>query len=165
MLETSGWADGATADVTVDTDWDEFDHLGIVAGWADLPSDVPIDRREFQKVFEAATASWTAGEGAYDESWAGFAERTRAAFDRVVARAGSGRTVVVVTSGGVIGALAAHLVDPDDTDAASLARRWSRMNAVMANSSVTRVLVGATGARLLTFNEHGHVEGDLLTYR
>ena len=31
------------------------------------------------------------------------------------------------------------------------------------NSSVTRVVVGSTGARLLTFNEHAHLTPDLLT--
>ena len=33
------------------------------------------------------------------------------------------------------------------------------------NSGVTRILVGSTGVRLLTFNEHAHLEGDQLTYR
>jgi hypothetical protein len=33
------------------------------------------------------------------------------------------------------------------------------------NTAVTRVVVGSTGARLLTFNEHPHLEGDLITYR
>ena len=33
------------------------------------------------------------------------------------------------------------------------------------NTSVTRVVVGSTGARLLTFNEHPHLAGDQLTYR
>ena len=45
------------------------------------------------------------------------------------------------------------------------ARLWQRFNTVTVNSAVTRVVAGATGARLLTFNEHPHLEGDLLTYR
>ena len=61
--------------------------------------------------------------------------------------------------------LAAVLADPQDDDVASLARRWSRSNAVTVNSSVTRLVVGSTGARLLTFNEHPHLEGEHLTYR
>jgi hypothetical protein len=36
---------------------------------------------------------------------------------------------------------------------------------VLVNSSVTRVVVGSTGPRLLTFNEHPHLEGAALTYR
>ena len=39
------------------------------------------------------------------------------------------------------------------------ARLWSRFNTVLVNSSVTRVVVGSTGPRLLTFNEHPHLEG------
>jgi len=42
---------------------------------------------------------------------------------------------------------------------------WARFNTVIANTSVTRVIVGATGARLLTFNEHPHLPRRLLTYR
>ena len=35
----------------------------------------------------------------------------------------------------------------------------------IVNSSFTRLVVGSTGARLLTFNEHPHLEGEHLTYR
>ncbi len=54
---------------------------------------------------------------------------------------------------------------PHGDDPATYARLWSRFNTVTVNSSVTRVVVGSTGARLLTFNEHPHLEGDHLTYR
>ncbi|MFC6344719.1 hypothetical protein ACFP8W_22255, partial [Nocardioides hankookensis] len=84
--------------------------------------------------------------------------------DAACLRAGSGRTVVAVTSGGVIAAVCAALVDPE-ADAATFARLWGRFNTVLVNSSVTRVVVGSTGARLLTFNEHPHLEGNALTYR
>ncbi len=84
--------------------------------------------------------------------------------ERATAQAGPGGTVVVVTSGGPIAAVCAALADPD-ADPATFARLWSRFNTTMVNSSVTRVVVGSTGARLLTFNEHAHLEGDALTYR
>ena len=71
-------------------------------------------------------------------------------------------TTLVVTSGGVIAALAALLVVPD---AGSVGPVWARFNTVIANTSVTRVIVGATGARLLTFNEHPHLPRPLVTYR
>jgi broad specificity phosphatase PhoE len=161
VLETAGW-DGT--DVLVDEAWDEFDHLGIVASHPEVGATVG-DRKAFQRVFEEATARWTAGDGTYDEPWDGFVARVRGALDRVAALAGSGRTVVVVTSGGVIGVLAAYLADPADEDPAALARRWARLNAVTVNSSVTRLVVGSTGARVLTFNEHAHLEDEHLTYR
>ncbi len=167
-LEAMTGAAGWRGEVVVDEDWDEFDHLGIVASHPEVPSFShagDLDRKAFQRLFEQATARWTAGHGDYDEPWDGFVARVRAAFERVAARAGSGETALVVTSGGVIGVLAAALLDPDDDDPAALARRWARFNAVTVNSSVTRVVVGSTGARLLTFNEHAHLEGDHLTYR
>jgi hypothetical protein len=35
----------------------------------------------------------------------------------------------------------------------------------MVNVSVTRVVVGSSGARLLTFNEHSWLDRELVTYR
>jgi broad specificity phosphatase PhoE len=158
--EAAGWS-GAE----VDLGWDEFDHLSVVAANRDAPAG-DLDRREFQRAFELATTRWTAGghDGEYAEPWSAFRARVGAALDRACARAGSGDTVVVVTSGGPIGAACAALVDPDADDAA-FARTWRRFNTVLVNSSVTRVVVGSTGARLLTFNEHPHLGGDTLTYR
>ncbi|SDC37903.1 histidine phosphatase family protein [Nocardioides lianchengensis] len=153
MLESSGW--GVVPQV--DGDWDEFDHVTLVGA---MGEELPTDRRAFQDLFERATARWVAGhvhEGG--ESYDAFLARTRAALDRAVDRARTG-TVVVVTSGGPIGAAAASLVDPTDP-----ARLWSAFNTVLVNSSVTRVVVGRSGTRLLTFNEHPHLVGDTLTYR
>jgi hypothetical protein len=56
------------------------------------------------------------------------------------------------------------LVDRDASPA-ELGRLWAAFNTVIANTSVTRVIQGSTGRRLLTFNEHGHLSRALLTYR
>ncbi|HWM74015.1 MAG TPA: histidine phosphatase family protein [Nocardioides sp.] len=157
MAEAAGWGDLVPV---VDPGWDEFDHVSMVAAYPDLPPDVDLtDRRAFQRLFEEATAHWTAGEpGDFAETYANFEARVLAALDRATGAAGPGGTVVVVSSGGPIAVACAALVDPD-------ARLWQRFNTVIVNSSVTRVVVGSTGARLLTFNEHPHLEGDHLTYR
>ena len=156
MAEGAGWDVAAV----VDLGWDEFDHVGMVAAYPDLPPDVDLtDQRGFQRVFEQATAHWTAGEpGDFSETYADFEGRVVGALDRATGMAGPGGTVVVVTSGGPIAVACGALVDPE-------ARLWQRFNTVIVNSSVTRVVVGSTGARLLTFNEHPHLEGDHLTYR
>ena len=74
--------------------------------------------------------------------------------------------MVAVTSGGPVAAAAATLVGgTGDGDAALAARLWTRFNTVVVNAGVTRVVVGSTGPRLLSFNEHPHLAGDLLTYR
>ena len=56
------------------------------------------------------------------------------------------------------------LVDRDALPA-ELGRLWASYNTVIANTSVTRVIEGSTGRRLLTFNEHSHLPRDLVTYR
>src|SRR5262245_14096012 len=158
-------ADGPVAwpEAAVDPGWDEFDHLGVVESYPDIPEH-RLDRREFQRVFELATARWSGGshDDEYAGPWPAFRARVRAAFDATAAGAGPGGTAVVVTSGGPIAAVCADLVDPD-ADGATYARLWSRFNTVLVNSSVTRVVVGSTGARMLTFNEHPHLEREHLT--
>jgi len=161
MVGAAGW------DVPVETDpgWDEFDHLAVVAAYPDLPRG-DLDRRQFQHVFERATQRWTGGgfDEEYAEPWSAFRARVSAALGRATAAAGPGGTVVVVSSGGPIAAAGAALVDPDADDA-GFARMWGRLNAVLVNTSVSRAVVGSTGARLLTWNDHAHVAGDALTYR
>lgn len=161
MVEGAGWAGGPS--VEEDARWDEFDHLGVVARFPDLPDDpFAMDRKAFQALFERATALWTSGGEGYDESWLDFGARTSAALADAVGRSGSGQTVVVVTSGGVVGLVAAGLLGVSGD---ALPDTWQRLNTVAVNSGVTRVLVGPRGTRLLTFNEHEHLAGELLTYR
>ncbi|WP_426245494.1 histidine phosphatase family protein [Nocardioides sp. LHG3406-4] len=156
---------GSPAEPTVDAGWAEFDHLGVVAAFPDRPAG-ELDRRGFQRVFEGATARWTGGEydDDYHESWTGFVDRVDAALARAAESAGPGSTVVVVSSGGPISVACAALVDPE-ADHVGRARLWAPFNTTYVNTGVTRVVVGPSGPRLLTFNEHSHLPGDLLTYR
>jgi len=160
--------------VGVDERWDEFDHLGVVAAHPDLPQGgtAALDRREFQRVFVESTRRWALDEDesstAFPETFGAFAARSRealAAACEQATEAEAGGVVVVVSSGGPIGVVAADLVDPDGADRATLARLWERFNTVCVNSAVTRVLVGSSGRRLLTFNEHAHLDRRLTTYR
>ncbi len=168
MLEgAAGAPEWDPAGAEVDAGWDEFDHLAVVAADPGVPH-AELDRRAFQAAFERATARWCAGthDAEYDESWPAFLGRVRGSLGRATARAGSGEVVVAVTSGGPVAAAVATLVGgAGDGDAALTAHLWSRFNTVVVNSGVTRIVVGSTGPRLLSFNEHPHLAGDLLTYR
>jgi broad specificity phosphatase PhoE len=161
LTEAAGWASAPE----VDGDWDEFDHLALVARFAPEVHDT-TDRRAFQRAYEVALGRWVSGrqpEGI--EPYTGFLARVRGALARATAYAGPGGTAVVVSSGGPIAAAVASLVDPDG-GVDDVARIWQRMNTVLVNTSYSRVVVGSTGARLLTFNEHPHLTpGPLLTYR
>ena len=76
-------------------------------------------------------------------------------------RAPKGHDAVVVSSGGVIGALAAGLLGAPPATGIAL-------NRVAVNGAITLVTVGRSGANLLSFNDHAHFAGPrsaLLTYR
>lgn len=164
VVRAAGWS------VPLETDgrWDEFDHLAVLAAHPDVPDTSGLGRREFQELFERATGRWAAAQhdDEYAETFAAFTGRVRTALAAACRRAGSGSTVVVVSSGGVIAAAAAMLVAPEYAgEPRRLSGAWQRLNTVLVNTSVTRVVVGSTGARLLTYNEHAHLTSDRVTYR
>jgi broad specificity phosphatase PhoE len=112
------------------------------------------DAHQFQAWFEKATARWRSGahDGEYAESWPEFRDRVLAGLDAL----GDG-TTVVVTSGGPISVVVAHLLESSAA--------YQRIAPVVVNASVTKVVIGRRGHTLVSFNEHGHLPGDLLTYR
>jgi broad specificity phosphatase PhoE len=158
MVEAGGWS----VTPELDAGWDEFDHVAVVArGLAG--SDAGTDRRAFQRLFEEATARWSGGEHdeEYAEVWPAFLARATEALGRLLARDG---VTIAVSSGGPIAAVSAALVDPLAPPEA-MPRLWNSFNTVTANASVTRVLEGSTGRRLLSFNEHSHLPRELVTFR
>lgn len=157
--------------VEVDTRWDEYDHedlVSVAAAAGELDEelarmrDEEADRsRAFQLVLETALRRWTRGApGDYAETWDAFEERCTAAADELLDRLGSSRSAAVVTSGGVIAAICAGVLDAGPT-------AWLRLNRVMVNSSITRVVRGRRGTSVVVINDHAHLEGHdgMLTYR
>jgi broad specificity phosphatase PhoE len=162
---------GLAAGATVDAGWDEFDHLGMLAA---VPS--PFEgreptRAEFQTWFEAATDRWTGGEHDpdYGEPFAAFGDRVAAALRRTAdaaEQAGGSGTAIVFTSGGPTSWATASLLGAE-LDGPARVRLWRRLNPVVVNSAMTRVVSGRRGLTLVSFNEHGHLDRtpSLLTYR
>jgi broad specificity phosphatase PhoE len=157
----------------VDDRWREIEHLAIMHAYPTLTDEQrgqlakgTMEPRPFQELYTMATARWASGayESDYSESFTGFITRVRDAIGHAARQAGERRTAVVVTSGGPIAAACAMLTSLGE-DPRSLASAWARFNAVIVNASVTRIVVGSTGARLLTFNEHASLDRELVTYR
>ena len=123
----------------------------------------PLSSREFQDVLERALLQWIAAgaDGPAGETWPAFAARAASALDNVLDDLGRGETALVCTSGGVLAALCVELLElPAPTLLA--------FNRVAVNTGVTRVIRGRAGTRLVSFNEHAHLERDgrsLVTYR
>jgi broad specificity phosphatase PhoE len=157
----------------VDERWSELDHLAVInayptlsAGDRELVRRGGMELREFHQLYTSATARWTSGayDDDYPESFVAFIGRIRAAIGQAARTAGDRRTAVVVTSGGPIAAACAMLTEVGE-EPRRLAAAWARFNAVVVNASVTRIVVGSSGARLLTFNEHAALDRELVTYR
>lgn len=152
---------------TVDERWNEYDADAVLAHHSDSaqrlehPADgaaAPTSPREFQQVLERALEAWVrAGDDSPTaETWPAFNARVNGAL-QAAGSAGPG-TTVVVSSGGVIGALAVSLIGVDPLS-------FPRLNRVTINCGVTRVIVGSSGTTLVSFNEQGHLQGGMLTYR
>lgn len=170
----AGIVEGLGADLPthVDDGWDEFDFQHVVevhkphyrsrtVMMADLARTLK-PREAFQRVFEEATLRWTGGEydADYHESFPAFRSRVTDGLRRTADLAPDRGTVLVVSSGGPIGLVAAQLLAGDSS-------LWPQLNKVAVNTAVTKVLNGRSGLTLSTYNEHGHLEHDrtLVTYR
>jgi broad specificity phosphatase PhoE len=145
----------------VDGRWDEYDHFALLRRYVD-PERVELatgDSRTFQGLLDEALTAWS--DDAEDAGWAAFAGNAAAALDDLAAGLQKGTDAIVVTSGGVLAALAAGLLHAPAATAIAL-------NRVAVNCAITTVIVGSKGPTLLSFNDHGHFTGgrrSLLTYR
>ena len=118
-------------------------------------ADVPMMR--LAVLFDQAMQRWHAGDNDHDyiESWSQFNERAKQALEQVriqVANLNLDRdsTVLVFTSGGVIAAIAAQLLQQGSQTAYQL-------NKSLVNTGVTAITLKDQGARLLSLNEYSHL--------
>jgi len=151
-IDACGQGDG----YDIDPGWNEFDHLAMAR--AHDPSSLSLSPKQFQDALNLALDDWIAGGEGVGESYAQFVARVTAAFEAVVAAAGPGQQVAVFTSGGPIALVVSLLLAGDDS-------LFQRVNDVVVNAGVTTVIAGASGPRLLAFNETGHLPRDMVTFR
>lgn len=158
------------AKLEIDPRWNEYDSADVLG--AHSPADASLERpvgpggealtsRDFQNLLDGALHAWIAagGGGPATETSAAFKARCTTALADLVASLRSGETAVVVTSGGVLGAIAADLLGLPDSAMVTF-------NHVVINAAITKIVSGRRGASLISFNEHGHLERDgLVTYR
>lgn len=141
---------------------DEYDHIGVLA--AHTPSvrfettRTADDRRALQNALDEAIARWAQTEhtGAV-ESHDAFTARVLAAAADLSAQPG---VTLAVTSGGVIAVIAAYYLGLPLAE-------WPRLAQLTINTGMTRLITGSAGTRVLSFNDHAHLETDrsLMTYR
>ena len=155
-------------DVEVDERWNEYDSEAVLAAHAD-GIDPAADRgaemtsRELQPLLDGALGRWVqaGADSTCRETWPAFAGRTRGALEDLVGGLDRGEHALVVTSGGVIGAICAALVGAGEEPSAFVA-----FNRATVNGGITTLLRGRSGTTLLTYNEHAYLqEAGLVTFR
>ncbi|MDV6013699.1 histidine phosphatase family protein [Haloechinothrix sp. LS1_15] len=163
-------AAAAGFDAIEDPRWNEYDHEAVLAAHAELGAggNPGAAGGRVQEMLDGALLRWIAADGAGEasngqalEHWSGFAARVTEALDELVAELNRGEDALVVTSGGVIGALVAR-------ELGCQADGFVPLHRVTCNVGITKFVTGRSGTSLVSFNEHGHLEHDaaaLLTYR
>jgi broad specificity phosphatase PhoE len=159
-------------------DLDEYDGLGIIDKLApalaerdgsfvellaafERNKNSPERNRHFQKMFEAATSVWRAGELEVEgvESWSSFSTRARGSLRRIISQAGSGSRIAVFTSGGVIGLAVQTVLGAPEQMALDI--NWR-----VRNSSLTDLIFNRERLSLDSFNSTPHLnEPSLRTFR
>jgi broad specificity phosphatase PhoE len=149
-----------------DPRWNEYSMDDIIAAHHHPRSDAATEQSQlsssaFQDILEAALAGWMAAGETTDasESWPAFGARVSAALHELAGELDSGSTAVVFTSGGVIAAVCAELLELGTSQLILL-------NRVAVNTAITKIAAGRRGLSLISFNDHAHLEGTgLITYR
>ena len=151
-----GWG----AEVVTDAGWSEYDHVELVRIFDEATADDPHRPGDFNAFFDAAVERWTGGrhDADYAEPFSAFTERVSQSLRDACDALGPGETGVVFTSGGAIAWVTACLWDMG-------VHQWARINPVLVNTGVTKVVTGSRGVNLVSVNEHAHLTGDALTYR
>lgn len=69
-----------------------------------------------------------------------------------------GESAVLVSSSGAIAWTAARLLGAGFD-------QWLALNRVTINSGITKIITGARGTSMISFNDHGHLPSAKVTYR
>lgn len=121
--------------------------------------DSPARNPSFQRMLEHLASAWQAGRVLHDdvEPWTEFRKRVQHALNDILDLP-SGSTVLVFTSGGVIGLITALTLDAPDASALKL--NWR-----VKNGSITRLTFGRGRIALDSFNSEAHLPVALRSWR
>ena len=150
-IDASGRGEG----YDVDAGWNEYDYRPLADRQTLTRKMTP---QEFQPVLEESLERWMDGRLDATPAYTDWHGGVLGSLTRAIDAAGPGQDVAVFTSGGPIATVVSHLLTGDDS-------LFIRLNAVIVNASVTTIINGSTGPRVLSFNEHTHLPRDLVTFR
>jgi broad specificity phosphatase PhoE len=167
-----------TPEISIEPAFDEYDSDVILhtfaksltqeqlaeAGWPELRT----DRRKFQFFLERAARAWVEAQIEAEEMtpWRGFHGRITSAIASIMRSEGRSKTLLISTSGGVIGTVVAHVMGQSSQVAN---HTGIELNWAVHNASITRLIYSADKISLSMFNGLPHLDRaetrHLITYR
>lgn len=159
----------AETELAQDARWAEYDTDAILARHATQPVSLEggdssgLTSQEFQGVLDEALRRWLLDDddSAAAHTWHRYLAQIDLALGELAGSLTRGETAVVFTSAGAIAAACCAVLGLSPSSFVDL-------NRVQVNAGVTKVVSGARGTSLVSFNEHGHLEEAdrfLVTYR
>ena len=118
----------------------------------------PVPKARLAELFNDAMIRWHSGQHDEDylESWPQFNLRAQQALQKLMAHAEQqqAKNVLIFTSGGVIAAITAGLLNQSNDNPSMTAYQINRS---LINTGVTSVVLKGDKPRLLSLNEHSHL--------
>ncbi|HEY0941739.1 MAG TPA: histidine phosphatase family protein [Steroidobacter sp.] len=160
--------------IAIEPAFDEYDSDAILQAFARslTPEELAeaewpglhTDRRKFQLFLERAARAWVEARIEAEEMipWRGFHARVTTAVANIMRSEGRSKTLLISTSGGVIGTLVAQVLGLSNH--AGLELNWA-----IHNASITRLIYSVERVSLSMFNGLPHLDRaplrHLITYR
>lgn len=161
------------ANMTVNLNWNEYDHQDILAqldpdfatpnGVKRYLSQQEKPNQALQSLVDKAFSRWISDDFAeqYTESWSAYQKRIQQALQSTVAQAQGAKHIAVFSSGGPIALLSQMLLKVP-------ANNLMDLNWTLVNAGVTKIIVSKHGQVLSSLNDHSAFEGHnrhLITYK
>jgi broad specificity phosphatase PhoE len=145
------------AEPRIDPRWNEYDQTNLSEDLRELAEGgAAISSRDMQVLLDKALLRWV--EDGDERGWGAFSGGAISALDELIADIGRGRDGIVFTSGGVIAAICASLLEGG-------AKSVVMLNRTAINSGITKLLSGGSGISLTAYNDHAHLEQSDVTFR
>ncbi|MCX8122722.1 MAG: histidine phosphatase family protein [Spirochaetes bacterium] len=122
------------------------------------------DKKAFQRVFERVMRFWVQSKENYEgiETFADVKQRVKSIINEIIQENGRGKNIIIVSSGGIIGAIVQMVLGFDDETTMRLT--WQ-----IVNTSMTHLRYNEKELILASFNYFPHIEiandPSLKTYR
>jgi broad specificity phosphatase PhoE len=145
------------AGFATDPAWDEFDFQAIVSAYLEehreeLPAP-GASLAAFSRILRAALLAWSEDrlQAALPERWEHFDARVQGGLGSLTSKAGDGRRILLVSSGGAIATALRHVLEAP-------ASAMIHMNLQLRNSSISHLFFNSRNVHFSGFNHVPHLD-------